>query len=167
MKHDDLGKLLHLRRQRETKAMNMLASRQHQLRHAEQQVAAASEAASEHERRAQDAERQRLAGLVGQELRSGQIAMLQSGLNAEADRHRHLTGLVRRAEDTRKDREAEVKTAQAEFRKRHRQAEKLLLLQTRLKAKASRRALAIAESAIDEIAGATPTDEPPAFSEDQ
>jgi hypothetical protein len=166
MKHQDLGKLLRLRRQRETKAMNELASRQHQLGHAASELAAAVEAASDHERRAQDAERHRLAGLVGQELRAGQVAMLQSGFDAEADRHKHLTGLVRRAEKTCKDREAEVEIAQVEFRKRHRQAEKLLLLQTRLRAKASRRGLAFAEAAVEEIASARPTDKP-AFSGDQ
>lgn len=164
MKRNDLSSLVRLRRQREQKAMNALVASQHRLRHAEGELAGATEAAAEHMRRSRDQERERLAGLVGQELRAGQIATLQSSFNAVADRHKLLSRTVERAEKAHQDRRGEVEAARGEFGKRHRQAEKLVLLQTRLKAKASRRELAIDETMTDELAGATPTAGTPAIS---
>lgn len=164
MKRNDLSSLVKLRRQREQKAMNALAAKQHQLRHAEGELAAAAEAAMQNEQRSRDQERERLAGLIGQQLRPGEIATLQSSFNAAADRQRQFARQMQRAETSRRERQTEVDAAQTEFRKRHRQAEKLALFQARLKAKASRRELAITETMTDELAGAQPSGEPPAFS---
>jgi chromosome segregation ATPase len=163
MKRDDLGNLLRLRRQREQKAIGVVAVRQHQLRHAETELEAANEAVTDHERQSRDQERKRLASLIGQELRAGQIASLQSGLNAEADRHRDLARGLRQAESNHQARQTELQAAQTEFRKRHRQAEKLSLLQAEVKAKGSRRSLAITEVEAEELQGVTPTGGPSAI----
>jgi hypothetical protein len=167
MKRNDLSSLVKLRRQREQKAMNALAMHQHQLRHAEGEVAAAAGAVAAHEQLARTQERERLAGLIGQQLRTGQIATLQSSFNATADHHRSLARLMQRAEKRRRERQTEVDGAQTEFRKRHRQVEKLVMLQARLKAKASRRELAISETMTDELAGARLAGGPPTFPGDQ
>ncbi|MGF1619765.1 MAG: hypothetical protein ACFCUR_04050 [Rhodomicrobiaceae bacterium] len=166
MKLDDLSNLLCLRRQRERSAEQLVRARQHRLQHAEAELAAASDAVANHERQAQKQERETLADVIGRKLRAGEITNLQSGLNAEADRHRDLADLRRRAEGLHQERQTELETAQADFRKRYRQAEKLALLQTRLMTKAQRRALAIAEAVTDELHGLKATDERPAFSGD-
>jgi hypothetical protein len=162
MKRDDLSALVKLRRQRERTAMNALAAKQHQLRHAEGEFVAAAEAAMQNEQQARDQERERLARLIGQQLRPGEIATLQSSFNAAADRQRQLTLQARWADRKRQERQTETDAARAEFRKRHRQVEKLVLLQARLQAKAARRELAITETMTDELAGALPAGDPPA-----
>lgn len=163
MKLDDLSSLLCLRRQRERRAEQLVSAGKHRLRHAETELAAANEAVTNHERQAQEQERETLAGIVGRKLRAGEIANLQSGLNAKADRQNDLAGLRRRAEELHQKQQTELETAQADFRKRRNQAEKLALLQTRLNTKAQRRALAIDEAATDELHASKATDEPPAF----
>ena len=151
MKPADLASLLRLRRQREEKALNLVTARQSALARAEQEAQAANAAAAEHKSTSRDHEHQRLAGLIGRPMRAGEIANLQSSLNALADRHKDLVVAERQAVKRREERTAELTTAQAEFRKRHRQAEKLSALMSRLAMRQGRREAAIAESTTDEL----------------
>lgn len=151
MKRGDFSKLLQLRRQREEKALNLLMARQRSLADAEKEAAAANAAVARHATEAREHERQRLAGLVGQSLRPGQLVSLQSSLNAKADHHRELIAAERQAIGRRDSRQAELTTARGDFRKRHGEAEKLSALMTQQAERAGRKAAAIAESAAEEL----------------
>jgi hypothetical protein len=151
MKRGDLSRLLQLRRQREEKALNAVMARQRVLAEAEQKAAAASETVMRHASTSRDHERQRLAGLIGQSLRPGQLVSLQSSLNATADHHQELIAAEQEAIHQREGREAELATARGDFRKRHGEAEKLSALMKQQAAQAGRKAAVIAETVAEEL----------------
>lgn len=151
MKRGDFSKLLQLRRQREEKALDLVMARQRSLAEAEQAAAAANEAVARHATQARDQERQRLAGLVGQSLRPGQLVSLQSSLNAAADHHQELIAAERQAIGRRDSRAGELASARGDYRKRHGEAEKLSALMRQEAERAGRKAAAIAETASEEI----------------
>ena len=151
MKRGDFSKLLRLRRQREEKALDLVMARQRSLAEAEQEAAAANAAVARHATESREQERQRLAGLVGQSLRPGQLVSLQSSLNAKADHHQELITAERQAIGRRHGREAELATARGDYRKRHGEAEKLSALMGQEAARAGRKAAAIAETAAEEL----------------
>jgi hypothetical protein len=151
MKRGDFSQLVRLRRQREEKALSLLLERQRVLAEAEREAAAANEAVSRHAKESRDHERQRLAGLVGQSLRPGQLVSLQSSLNATADHHQELIAAERQAMGRRESREAELATARGDYRKRHGEAEKLSALMAQEAERAGRKAAAIAETAAEEL----------------
>jgi hypothetical protein len=104
-------------------------------------------------------ERRRLSALMGRQLRASDLANLQSGLNALADRHKDLLVAEKEAAKSHEARLAEMETARTEFNQRYRQAEKLSGLIDHWDAKQSRRQLGLAEAQNEDLPGASPRPE--------
>lgn len=151
MKNRGIQKLIELRKLREEKAMKTLAIRQNAVRHAEEEVQAATLAIATHTQTARDQELTALAGLTGQELRASELINLQSSLNAAAYHHDELQDIERKAKKTCEETCIKRDAAQAEFWRHHRKKEKLSSL-VRLRSDRRRaRQLAISEEATEEL----------------
>lgn len=153
MKKDDLARLHWIRKQREEKALKDVTARQGGLLRADRAAAEASAAVADHASNALKREREALGALVGKALRRPDILNLQSSLDAASDEHRTLEAAEQEAASQRDARRGELDSARTEFRRLHREAEKLAEIVEQRTMKAARRRLVFSEAADDESHG--------------
>ena len=152
MKRNALDRLLELRRRREEKSLEELATRQGAVRRARVKAEEARKAVIRHAAAAKECEHRLLEELMGHSIRPTAMTRVQIDLDVLAYSHKDLQGQEDNARKELREERRELDKARTSYRERHKETEKMKELIGKEGKKTARRQIVIGE-AIDEDEG--------------